>query len=79
MININDAYILDVYNDIKDRLLKKVYPFAEDPFGNMICFDYRIDNEPQIVFWDSEISFDNAEGAIMPIAKSFSEFMDILY
>lgn len=32
--------IIDTYNDIKDRLIGRVIPFAEDPFGNMICFDY---------------------------------------
>jgi len=75
----DDAYIIDAYNDIKDRLVKKVYPFAEDPFGNMVCFDFRCNSEPLIVFWDSEISFDSSEEAIILISKSFSEFMDSLY
>ena len=34
-------FILAVYNDVKDRLPESIYPFADDPFGNLICFDYR--------------------------------------
>lgn len=29
--------IINTYSDIKNRLIEKVIPFAEDSFGNMIC------------------------------------------
>lgn len=40
----NEKYnVFKTYGLIKDRLLENIYPFAEDPFGNHICFDYRRD------------------------------------
>lgn len=70
-------YILDVYNDIKDRLAGGVYPFADDPFGNFICFDYRKseDNTPTVVFWDHELAHKNPEKALFPICKTFTELL----
>ncbi|MCK8827923.1 SMI1/KNR4 family protein [Natroniella acetigena] len=68
--------ILDVYNDVKDRLPEKIYPFADDPFGNLICFDYRENLEnPKIVFWEHE----QLEGDISYICDSFSELLSKLY
>ncbi len=59
-----------------DRLL----PFARDPFGNLICFDYReTDNNPPIVFWDHEADSDAGEEPLHFIANSFGEFLDMLY
>ena len=47
--------IIQVYDDIKDRLPNKVYPFGKDSFGNHLCFDYRSNPEsPTVVFWDHE-------------------------
>lgn len=37
----DSSNIINAYNDVKDRLIEKVIPFAEDPFGNLLCFDYR--------------------------------------
>ena len=36
------TFILNNFEWIQDRLVAGVYPFADDPFGNMICFDYRL-------------------------------------
>lgn len=49
--------IYNTYNRIKEALPEKVIPFATDPSGNFICFDY-IDDEtnPKVVFWYHEIS-----------------------
>ena len=47
--------IIQVYEDIKDRLVDKVYPFGKDSFGNHLCFDYRNNSQlPTIVFWEHE-------------------------
>ncbi|MFC4620414.1 SMI1/KNR4 family protein [Camelliibacillus cellulosilyticus] len=50
--------IINVCKDIQDRLIKNIIPFARDPFGNFLCFDYReSDTKPKIVFWDHEEAF----------------------
>ncbi|MCL2360111.1 MAG: SMI1/KNR4 family protein [Candidatus Bathyarchaeota archaeon] len=71
--------ILNVYNNVKDRLVNGIYPFAEDPFGNLICFDYRNNDDiPKVVFWDHELSHENPENlgkAITPICNTFSELL----
>ena len=35
----------------KDRLIDDIYPFADDSFGNFICFDYwkGKDKPPKVV------------------------------
>ena len=43
----NSSYIIDVFENVSDRLIEDVIPIAEDPFGNLICFDFRIDNANQ--------------------------------
>lgn len=49
--------IYNTYNRIKEALPKKVIPFATDPSGNFICFDYiNSETSPKVVFWYHEIS-----------------------
>ncbi|MCK8823441.1 SMI1/KNR4 family protein [Fuchsiella alkaliacetigena] len=68
--------IIDVYEKMKDRLPELVYPFANDPFGNLICFDYRNNSKnPEVVFWNHE----ETEGAISHICDSFNELLFKLY
>lgn len=51
----DDEHILEVYEDYKDTIPKTVIPFAFDPAGNLICFDYKDDaNNPVVVFWEHE-------------------------
>ncbi|MFI8707931.1 SMI1/KNR4 family protein [Bacillus sp. NPDC077411] len=51
----SDEYIVDVYNDYSDTLPKELIPFAFDPAGNLICFDYKNHEEdPIVVFWEHE-------------------------
>lgn len=39
----------------KDTLPAELVPFAFDPAGNLICFDYKNDkNNPVVVFWEHE-------------------------
>jgi len=71
--------IINSYNDIKGRLIEKIIPFAEDPFGNMICFDYRDNNQPVVVFWEHETAFNDKEAAIKYICSTFSDLMSILH
>ncbi len=72
--------IFEVYNRTKSDIGKRVLPFADDPFGNLICFDYReTDNNPPIVFWDHEADSDAGEESLKFVANSFDEFLDMLY
>ena len=45
----SDEYIVEVYNDFSDTLPKELIPFAFDPAGNLICFDYKNHEENPIV------------------------------
>ncbi|MGN4613427.1 SMI1/KNR4 family protein [Bacillus cereus group sp. MYBK71-2] len=74
-LHIEDKYsIVQNYKSVKDRLVAKVYPFARDPFGNLLCFDYRNSTEsPTVVFWDHEE--ENIEKAIYPVCSTFTELL----
>jgi hypothetical protein len=73
------SYVLDSYEDMRDRLLDWIFPIADDPFGNMICLDYRVDRvNPSVVFWDHEASYDDPEAALTYVAASFTEFLGML-
>ncbi|MEH7016840.1 SMI1/KNR4 family protein [Bacillus sp. JJ63] len=51
----DDENIIEVFNDYKDTLPAELVPFAFDPAGNLICFDYKNDkNNPVVVFWEHE-------------------------
>lgn len=71
--------IIKVYNDLKNRLPESVYPFADDPFGNYLCFDYRDGKDPSIVFWDHETSIDGHNSKVSFVCSSFSELLNKLY
>ncbi|MGG0656877.1 SMI1/KNR4 family protein [Rummeliibacillus pycnus] len=47
--------IFNVYRNYVSSLPKGLVPFAFDPAGNLICFDYK-DHEgnPTVVFWEHE-------------------------
>ncbi|MFD1425200.1 SMI1/KNR4 family protein [Laceyella tengchongensis] len=55
----------------------ELVPFADDPAGNFICFDYRtlVAGEPIVVFFYHKRDKDN----IKKIADSFSQFLEMLY
>jgi len=78
LIDIRDS--LDVYETLIEEHNgpEHVIPFAEDPAGNFICFDYRgisDGEEPSIVFFDHEVE----GGAIQKICDSFSDLLDMLH
>ncbi|PYE92929.1 SMI1/KNR4 family protein [Bacillus sp. 196mf] len=69
--------IIQIYEDIKDRLANKTYPFGKDSFGNHLCFDYRNNPEsPTVVFWEHEE--EDIEKAIYPVCSSFTELLNSL-
>jgi len=76
-----DLTITQVYDSVKDRLPDGVFPFADDPFGNLICFDYRnaTTSSPSVVFWDHEVAFSDRERATSHVTNSFNEFVNMLY
>ncbi|MBA4538836.1 SMI1/KNR4 family protein [Bacillus aquiflavi] len=56
---------------------QKLIPFARDPFGNLLCFDYSKNNEsPKIVFYNYE---ETGSASITPVCKSFTALLDRLY
>ncbi|WP_027340214.1 SMI1/KNR4 family protein [Halonatronum saccharophilum] len=72
-----EGNLLDTYEWIKGRLPENIYPFASDNFGNYICFDYRENKVPNVVFWDHEEPDSN--NSIKYIAESFSDLLLKLY
>ncbi|GIP45115.1 SMI1/KNR4 family protein [Paenibacillus sp. J45TS6] len=70
--------VLEVHNNLKNRLPGNVFPFADDPFGNYLCFDYREGNNPSIVFWDHEQLVDGRANVLF-VCNSFSDLLDKLY
>ncbi len=79
--NENDkySYILETYNAMSKYIPEKIYPFAQDAADNLICFDYRTDNNPSIVFLDYETAYIDKEKAISKIADTFTDFIESLY
>ena len=75
----DSCYIVDTYNYAKDRLIDKIVPFAEDPFGNLICFDFRNISQPCIVFWEHEKAFSDKNSAIVYLCDSFTELLQMLH
>lgn len=71
--------MISVCEWIRYRLPGNVIPFANDPLGNYICFDYRENNNPVIVFWDHEIAGKDKEKCLTKICNSFDELLSRLY
>lgn len=58
---------------------KGIYPFADDPGGNTICFDYRSNNDnPRIVFFEHELETDDKENFWF-ISQTFDDFINLFY
>ncbi|MCL1672313.1 SMI1/KNR4 family protein [Elizabethkingia ursingii] len=50
--------IISLYDEIKNKIPKKVYPITMDPGGNFLCYDFRQgENNPIVVRWDHEQKF----------------------
>lgn len=56
---------------------QSLFPFAQDPFGNLICFDYKESNKsPKVVYLNFE---ENKEFTITSVCDSFTVLLDRLY
>jgi cell wall assembly regulator SMI1 len=74
LISFTDDY-LNMGMFVEEFKEDRVLPFARDPFGNHICFDYRhTDRNPTIVFWDAEEGLDFLE----PVCETFTALLDQL-
>lgn len=59
-----------------DFSFQKLVPFARDPFGNLLCFDYRYnENNPKVVFFENE----SEKPTIIPVCNSFTDLINRLY
>lgn len=74
-----ENFLLQVYENVKDRMIDEIIPFARDPFGNLLCFDYRNNDQPTVVFWEHEKAFNNKKNAISFICNTFSELLNMLH
>lgn len=68
--------IVDTYEDLKDQLPDGVVPFGDEGGGDYVCFDYRSDaSAPRVIYWAHEFA---PEDAIIPLASTFTEFLEKL-
>jgi hypothetical protein len=67
--------VVNVYEKLKSRLPHSVYPFADDPFGNYLCFDYSKGEVPVIIFWDHEKAYSDRDAATSFVCNSFKELL----
>jgi len=72
------SYILGHYEDVKEYLPEKVFPFARDAADNLFCFDYRNCENPTIIFWDYEIAFKSIVNSIKELCNTFADFLEML-
>lgn len=64
----------------QEKGTKRLIPFASDPFGNDICFDYSTSNtNPSIVFHDHERAYEDDAYNGEFVCSSFDEFLNMLY
>jgi len=68
-----ESNLMSMVDWIVKELPQNIVPFAEDPFGNFICFDFKGRDTVKIVFWNHE------EKSITFVADSFVSFLAILH
>lgn len=71
-----DNNIYEILEDLQDRLGDQLFPFAEDGFGNVLCFDYSA--EKSVVFWNHEKICDAFKEATF-VCSSFSSLIESLF
>ncbi|WP_321383465.1 SMI1/KNR4 family protein [uncultured Enterococcus sp.] len=75
-----DYNIFQMIDAVSDRLVSGLIPFGRDAGGNLICFDYRTNEVPTVVFWDHEIAGGGElERAITFVCDNFTEFLNMLH
>ncbi|WP_207953340.1 SMI1/KNR4 family protein [Paenibacillus agricola] len=70
--------VIEVWGWISDRLAPGLVPFADDAFGNYLCFDFRdgASEEPKVLFWDHDKAAMAPDHAVILVASTFSELMN---
>jgi len=71
----HEGNLLEVLDWLSDQLPSGIVPFADEPGGDFICFDYRSGATPSVVYWMHERSGDEA---VVTLAPTFSAFLDEL-
>ena len=71
-----DNNVYEILEDLQDRLGDQLIPFAEDGFGNVLCFDYSANKN--IVFWDHEKNYDEFKEVTF-VCSSFSSLIESLF
>ena len=68
--------LCQTWRQVRELLPAGVIPFAGDPFGNLLCFDYRASaSAPPVLFW----AHDEPGAALQPVAASFTELLERLH
>lgn len=52
-IAFDELDILDVYNEQKNNLPPNHFPFAIDVEGNLFCFNYSHNSQPNIIYFET--------------------------
>lgn len=69
--------MFSVYRLCSKTLPSGYIPFADDPFGNLLCFRIpAVDGDLPVYFWDHESS---ESSGLRFVAKSFGSLLDSLY
>ena len=78
-IGVVEGEIGEMLTDNEDLIGIEVLPIAELYGGDMVCLDFRKNPEaPTVCIWNSEES-DEFEPVTYEVAKSFTEFCNMLY
>jgi len=73
-IDEREGNLENVYGWIKERIPQQIIPFASDPGGNYLCFDYRSSPvDPSVVFWNHE------NNSIEMVSLDFTSFTKMVY
>ena len=70
--------IIETINSYETPFPEGIIPFAQDPFGNLYCFDYRNKSTPIIVYWNHEEGMNN-ENQFCFVADNFTKLLSMLY
>lgn len=63
----------------KNAIPNLLMPFADDPFGNILCIGVKGDVKGEIYFWDHEVCEDGDWTDIVKISDSFTLFLNSLF
>lgn len=66
----DENYIIAIFKDTENLYNKNVIPIAEDPFGNLFCYEIKDNNSFSIIFLDNELNEKTY------ICDTFSEFIN---